>query len=246
MSSYTTMMTWAALAAAWTAGCAPTPEPTASTGELLDSEPGSTAADYHTTKTQLRLLGVQAGDGSGGYATLADRSSWTTHNFRVGDFIGRNYQVSALTADGVDIRSVNGSRHLTIAGDLDLDTIRHRFDDAAHDLGRHRWSVDGATMSDIRARYGDGATGQDQWLAPPSEVPLVAQNIVVLADVDPRGVLGRFGLRSGDIVLAVDGSPFQAAGLGALAQRLATPASGTVTVTVAQGGVRYPLVVEVD
>ena len=242
-----TKMTWAILGAALAAGCATAPERTASTDRLLDAEPGSTAADYHTTTTQLRLLGVQAGDGAGaaGYATFADRTSWATRNLRVGDFIGRNYQVAAVTADGVEIRGVHGSRHLAVAGDLELDTIRHRFDDAAQDLGRHHWAVDGATMADIRARYGDGATGQDQWLDPPAEVPLAPQNLVVLGGVDPRGVLGRLGLLSGDIVLAVDGAPAQASGIGDLAGRLATPGGGRVTITVAHAGTRYPLVVDV-
>jgi hypothetical protein len=228
------------------AACAPAPEPTSSTDALLSPEPGSTPADYHSVGAHLRLLGVQPGDGTGGWATIADRTSWAAQNLRAGDFLARNFQLGAVTADGIDLRDATGTRHVRVGADFDLDTIRHRFDDAAQELGRHRWRVDGATMADILARYGSGVGGQDRTLTPPAGVPLAPESFVVLSLVDARGVIARLGLVGGDIVLAVDGNAVAASDLDGLAARLATPGAGRVTITVAHAGARYPLVIDVQ
>jgi len=204
---------------------------------VLVREPSSTVRDYQTNATKIRLYGVQSGDDA--FATIADRTTWKTTSVHVGDSIGRGYRVSAIRPGSIDLESVKGTVHLAVGHDFDAKMIQHRFDTAAVDHGKHAWTVDAASMADVRAHYGTGATAEDRSATPPSDTGLPPQAAVAFTSVNANGVFGRLGFHEGDILMSLDGAQLQAADLDKVAERLTHP--GTVTLVVSDQGARHPV-----
>lgn len=185
---------------------------------LLAPEPGASAAEYQATSARYRLFGVQRSQTPGkSFATLADTATWETRNLHVGELLGRNLRVRAITPEGLELEGAGGTRVLPVGKDVHLRIIRHRFDTAAVHEGRHRWKVDGGALARIRERYGLGGQAEP--------VNVFPEPAIRLSHVQEGGVLWRLSLREGDLLFTLDGQPLTPSTLGALADRLVEPGS---------------------
>jgi hypothetical protein len=185
---------------------------------LLAPEPGAAAAEYEAVSSRYRLFGVQISQTpSKSFATLADTATWETRNLHVGELLGRNLRVRAITPEGLELEGAGSARVLPVGKDVHLRLIRHRFDTAALHQGRHRWRVDGGALARVRDRYGLGAQAE-----PVNFFPAPALR---LRHVQEGGVLSRLGLREGDLLFTLDEQPLTPSGLGAIADRLIEPGS---------------------
>ena len=133
------------------AGCSTeAPPPEGNTGEkpgtrvseselsgLLAPEPGAAAAAYEARTARYRLFGVQLSPlRSESFATLADTSTWETRNLHLGELLGRNLRVTAITSEGLQLTGPKGSQLLPVGREVSLRVIRHHFDTAALHEGR--------------------------------------------------------------------------------------------------------------
>lgn len=183
---------------------------------LLAPEPGAAAADYAASTSRYRLFGVQLSQvPSESSATLADISTWATRNLRVGELLGRNLQVAAITLEGLELKGVEGSQLLRPGQDVRLRVIQHRFDRTAVHRGRHQWRVDAGAVTQIRGRYGLGAQVD--------QVNVFSEPALRLNQLQERGLLARLGLHEGDLLFSMDGRPLAPSDLEALADRVAEP-----------------------
>jgi hypothetical protein len=211
---------------------------------VLHAEPGAVPSDYHLAALTLRLFGTQPRADGGGYATFADKSTWQTRNVAVGDWLARNYQLAAVTKEGVTLRGAAGDVALSAGKDLAMNALFHRFDTAATYQGKNVWQIDGKTFADIHAAYGAGATGQDRsGVGPTAAIGTVST--VVLSSVDPNGVLARAGLHDGSVLVALNGAALHAADLDQLATAL-TRSGTTVSLTISEHGAVHPVTYTVD
>lgn len=191
---------------------------------LQAPEPGAAAADYEARTTRYRLFGVQLSQvPAESFATLADTSTWETRNLHVGELLGRNHRVTAITPAGLQLTGTEGTRMIPVGLDVPLRVIRHRFDKAAVHEGRLRWKVKGGEVAQLRRRYGLGAQAE-----PVKVFPEPAIRLILLQE---DGVLARLGFREGDLLFSMNGEPLTPDNLGALADRLAEP-GGTVRLKV--------------
>jgi hypothetical protein len=201
---------------------------------VLHAEPGSVPSDYHLAALSLRLFGTQPNADGGGYATIADKSTWQTKNVAVGDWLTRNYQLAAVTKDGVTLRGAAGNVTLASGKDMSISALYHRFDTAAVYQGKNVWQIDGKTFADIHAAYGAGAVGQDRsGVGPTAAIGTVST--VVLTSIDPNGVLAHAGLRPSSVLMALNGTTLHAADLDTVATAL-TKSGTTVSLTISEHG----------
>lgn len=192
--------------------------------DLLAPELGDVAAAYEARTARYRLFGVQLSPvRTESFATLADTETWETRNLHVGELLGRNLRVTAITSAGLQLTGPEGSQLLPVGRDVSLRVIRHRFDMAAVHEGRHRWKVKGSVVSQLRGKYGLGAQAETLTVFP--------QPAIQLTDVQENGVFARLGLHEGDVLFRMNGAPLSPDQLGALADRLSTP-GGTVQLQV--------------
>jgi hypothetical protein len=219
------------LSVAALAACSTEPPPSVGGGEvpqvgvseaelatLLAPEPGAAAAEYEASTSRYRLFGVQLSEvRSESSATLADTSTWETRTLRVGELLGRNLRLTAITPEGVELRGPGELRRLAVGQDASLRLIRHRFDKAAVHQGRNHWKVDGEAVGGIRGRYGLGAQAEP--------VNVFLEPAIRLSHVQESGLLARLGFQEGDLLLSMEGKPLSPEDLGALADRLLTPGS---------------------
>lgn len=235
-------------------GCSQDVEDSASSGgsalsaalsaSVLHAEPDSVPSDYHLAALTLRLFGTQPRADGGGFATFADKSTWQTKNVAVGDWLTRNYQLAAVTKDGVTLRAASGEVALSSGKDLAINALFHRFDTAATYQGENVWQIDGKTFADIHAAHGAGATGQDRsGVGPTAAIGTVST--VVLSSVDPSGVLARAGLHDSSVLVALNGAALHAADLDDLATAL-TKSGTTVSLTISEHGAVHPVTYTVN
>jgi hypothetical protein len=185
---------------------------------LLAPEPGAAAADYEASTSRYRLFGVQISRvPAESFATLAETSTWATRNLHVGELLGRNLRVAAITPAGLQLTGTRGTWVLSVGQDAHLRVIRHRFDKAAVHQGRHRWKVDGGAVAQIRGRYGLGAQAEQVHAFPEPALRLV--------HLQEGGVLARLGFREGDLLFSMNGKQLTPDDLGAMADQLAEPGS---------------------
>jgi hypothetical protein len=211
---------------------------------VLHAEPNAVPSDYHLAALTLRLFGTQPKADGGGFATFADKSTWQTKNVAVGEWITRNYQLAAVSKDGVTLRGASGDVSLASGKELPMNALFHRFDTAATYQGKNVWQIDGKTFADIRAAYGAGATGQDRsGVGPTAAIGTVST--VVLSAVDPDGVLARAGLHDSSVLVALNGTALHASDLDDLAIAL-TKSGTTVSLTVSEHGAVHPVTYHVD
>lgn len=208
-------------------GTAGEPPSTVSESELsglLAPEPGAAAAEYAARTARYRLFGVQLSPvRSESFATLADTSTWETRNLHLGELLGRNLRVTAITSEGLQLTGPEDSQLLPVGRELSLRVIRHRFDTAAVHEGRLRWKVKGSMVSQLRRQYGLGAQAET--------VTVFPQPAIRLTHVQESGVFARLGLHEGDLLFYMNGEPLSPAQLDALADQLSTP-GGTVKLQV--------------
>lgn len=191
---------------------------------LLAPEPGAAAAEYDARTARYRLLGVQLSQvPAESFATLAETSTWETRNLHVGELLGRNLRVTAITPEGLQLTGTDGTRVLPVGQDVPLRVIRHRFDTAAVYEGRLRWRVKRDVVARVRGRYGVGARAEPVKVFPEPAIRLI--------QLQKDGVLARLGFREGDLLFSMNGEPLTPDNLGALAERLAQP-EGTVRLKV--------------
>ncbi|WP_155893519.1 hypothetical protein [Cystobacter fuscus] len=187
---------------------------------LLAPEPGAAAAAYEARTARYRLFGVQLNPvRTESFATLADTSTWETRNLHVGELLGRNLRVTAITSAGLQLTGPKGSQLLPVGREVSLRVIRHLFDTAAVHEGRLHWKVKGSVVSQLRGQYGLGAQAET--------VTVFPRPALRLTHVQENGVFARLGLHEGDLLLRMNGEPLSPDQLGALADRLSTP-GGTV------------------
>ena len=211
---------------------------------VLHAEPNSVPSDYHLTALTLRLFGTQPNADGGGYATFADKSTWLTKNVAVGEWLTRNYQLAAITKDGVTLRGASGTVTIASGKEMAMSALYHRFDTAAVYQGKDVWKVDGKTFADIHKAYGAGATGSDRsGVGPTAAIGTVST--VVLTAVDPDGVLARAGLHVSSVLVALDGKLLHAADLDTLATAL-TRSGTTVNLTISEHGAVHTITYNVD
>lgn len=192
--------------------------------DLLAPELGDAAAAYEARTARYRLFGVQLSPvRTESFATLADTETWETRNLHVGELLGRNLRVTAITSAGLQLTGPEGSQLLPVGRDVPLRVIRHRFDTAAVHEGRLRWKVKGSVVSQLRGKYGLGAQAETMTVFP--------QPAIQLTDVQENGVFARLGLHEGDVLFHMNGAPLSPDQLGTLADRLSTP-GGTVQLQV--------------
>lgn len=183
---------------------------------LLEPEPGAVAAAYEARTARYRLFGVQLSPvRTESFATLADTSTWETRNLHVGELLGRNLRVTAITAEGLQLTGSEGSQLLPVGREVSLRVIRHRFDTAAVHEGRLRWKVNSSVVSQLRGKYGLGAQAET--------VTVFPEPAIRLTHVQENGVFARLGLREGDLLFRMDGKPLTPDLLGALADQLSAP-----------------------
>lgn len=210
-----------------TGGEAPTSEPggpepaeaaTRIAARVIAPEPNALPEEYFVESQTLRVLGVEAGDGPAhAFAVITEIGTWATHEYRVGDAIGRGLRVARLAADRVELRGTDATVTLAVGKDTVLERIVHRSDRAATNLGKNRWKVDPAALADVRARRGLGGTA--------ARVRLMDQEALKVSGIAPGGVLDRVGFHEGDLVLAIDGAQVGGRGeqaLNELGERLTT------------------------
>ncbi len=212
--------------------------------QVLNPVPGATAGDYYQAKQTLRLFGTQPSADGGGYATFADTSTWVTRNVAAGDWLTRNYQVAAITKDGVTLRQLGEPTSFAVGKVLTLNAIFHRFDTAGVYQGQNVWKISGTNFADIQTTYGTGAVGQDRsGVGPTAAIGTVST--VVLTSVDPNGVLAHAGLHTSSVLLALNGTPLLAADLDKLATAL-TRSGTTVSLTISEHGAVHTVTYNID
>jgi hypothetical protein len=205
---------------------------------LLAPEPGAAAAEYEARTTRYRLFGVQLSQvPAESFATLADTSTWETRNLHVGELLGRNLRVTAITPAGLQLTGTGGARVLAVGQEVPLRVIRHRFDTAAVHEGRLRWRVKAGVVAQLRGRYGLGAEAEP--------VKVFPEPAIRLTHLQEGGVLARLGFREGDLLFSMNGEPLTPGNLGALADRLAEP-GGTVHLRVFREAAFQALTFTVD
>lgn len=185
---------------------------------LLAPEPGAAADDYEASVARYRLFGVQLSPVPGeSFATLADTSSWAARNVHVGELLGRNLRVAAISEKGLELTGSGVLRVLAPGQEVRLRVIHHRFDKAAVDQGRHQWKVNGSAMAQILGRHGLGGQAE--------QVQVFSRPALRLSHLQEGGVLARLGLREGDLLFSMDGKPLAPGELGILAERMSVPGS---------------------
>ncbi|NMO13526.1 hypothetical protein HPC49_09730 [Pyxidicoccus fallax] len=185
---------------------------------LLAPEPGATAADYEARTHRYRLFGVQLSQvPSESFATLAETSTWETRNLYVGELLGRNLRVTAITPEGLQLTGAEGARVLSVGRDVPLRVIHHRFDRAAVHEGRLHWRVKGDVVARIRGQFGPAARAES--------VKVFPEPAIRLTHVQEAGVLARLGFREGDLLFSMNGERLTPDNLGSLADRLTEPGS---------------------
>ncbi|HYH98129.1 hypothetical protein [Hyalangium sp.] len=195
---------------------------------LLTPEPGAAAAEYEASTSRYRLFGVQISQVPGeSFATLAETSTWATRNLRVGELLGRNLRVTAITSEGLELTGGVSARVLPVGQDVLLRIIRHRFDQAAVHRGRHHWKVDGGAVAQLRSRYGLGVQTE--------QVTLFLEPAIRLIHLQAEGVFSRLGFREGDLLFSMNGKSLTPDELGAVADRMAEQGS-TVRLRVFREG----------
>jgi hypothetical protein len=230
---------FAATALVSTSACSPrisdvgTPIDPAELSTVIAPEPGAVAADYRAFDTKLRLYGVQPATGT---ATIADTSTWETRDVRVGDLVGRNLRVSSIGTRSFELTATTGATKIETGHAAAFRVIRHRDDFATAYRGKDRWHADSASMRDLRARHGDGATA--------TPVHVFDLDAAELSTVAPDGAFSRAGFRPGDQLLSLDGSPISANNLSSVTDHLVT--AGTVKITLLRTGVLHDWLYEVD
>jgi hypothetical protein len=183
---------------------------------LVAPEPGAAAADYEASTSRYRLFGVQISQvPAESFATLAETSAWTVRNLRVGELLGRNMRVAAITPAGLQLTGDRGTWVIPVGQEARLRVIRHRFDKAAIHQGRHGWRVDGGAVAQISGRYGMGAQAEP--------VEVFGRPALRLVHLQEEGVLARLGFREGDLLFRMNGQQLAPGDLGAFAARMAEP-----------------------
>jgi hypothetical protein len=133
----------------------------------------------------------------------------------VGELLGRNLQVAAITSEGLELKGAEGSQLLRPGQDVRLRVIQHRFDKAAVHRGRHHWKVDAGAVAQIRGRYGLGAQAQP--------MNVFSEPALRLSQLQEGGLLARLGLHEGDLLFSMDGRSLGPSELEVLADRVAEP-----------------------
>lgn len=195
---------------------------------LAAPEPGASAGEYQRRVVTLRLFGTQGGgSGEAAFATIAETDTWQTRDVRIGQTLGRNLVLTAVTSEGVRLRDGARSLWVPVGADLPTALIEHQYDRAVRDEGEHVYSVQPALLKRLLARYGFGGAAE--------QVTLADQPALRLSAVAPGGLLQRLGFAEGDLIFAVDGEAPTPAGLQPALARLLQPESGAVLVRVAHG-----------
>lgn len=195
---------------------------------LFDPEPGANASDYRSITRTYRLLG-SSGEGSTRFATLSDTRNWDTRNVKVGDLLGRNWRVEAITADTTEVASSNKRLTLTVGRNTYVKEVFHKYDRAVTYQGRLRWQVISTTLAQIRKAYGVGARAELR----PGVFP---RDPVELLDVDPEGVFGRAAFQEHDLLFSAEGRPVQSGDLPRIADMLLDRRLGMVSIEMMRGG----------
>lgn len=211
-------------------GAAPSATPTVTASEaksLQNPEPGAVPAQYQARLVTLRLLGTQ-GEGSEASATLADTATWYTRTYRIGETIGRNLKLAAVSESELVLTDGTAPARTVRPGqDIQVRVIEHEFDTAAVEHGDHQWTVKAASMSRLLSRYGVGATA--------TTTEFAGQTAIKLGPVQPGSVLARLGLQRGDLVFELGGQPATLTTLEHLAHQASQNQSQVLTLKMARG-----------
>jgi hypothetical protein len=212
--------------------------------QVLHAVPGAVASDYHMATQTFRLFGTTPNADGGGFATLADKSTWSTKNVAVGDWLSRNYQVASVSKGSITLRGASGTTTLKSGKELTINALYHRFDTASSYQGKNAWTVDGKTMADIQAKYGAGATADERSGTGPTAA-IGSITTVVLSNVDPDGALAHAGLHDGSVLVALDGTQLHKGDLDTVATAF-TKSGSTVSLTISEHGAQHTVSYEID
>lgn len=206
------------------------PGPTKSTvpvssDEIVAPRPGNSTvatdtSDYNATDGTYRVYGVD-----GELATIAERGTWTTRQYKAGDAFGRGFVVQSMDENGVTLRGAHDSVLMPVGADTNLRVIRHELDVVAQPLGKHRFNLDPrAARAAIEANPA----------RPSLEAITLYDQVMQKVGAIPAGSLwAAIDLREGDI-LATDDS-----GVLASAETSLTGGQEKVALTIYRGGVAF-------
>lgn len=231
----TQLVSLALVALPWVASCtgsdSASPEVTQTeVAALAVPEQGALASEYVAHPTTFRLFGTQ-GQGATAFATLADTSSWDTSNIRVGETIGRNLQLVAVSDAGIELYDSTTKERRTVRSgeDILVRVIEHEFDQAAVEGAEHVFHTHARSLARIEARYGIGTSCEP--------VSFAGQTPCKVGVVSPSSLAALLGLKTGDLLLAADGSAVTPSNLHALLHRLSEEQSQSLQLSLARGGV---------
>lgn len=187
---------------------------------------GAAAREYHATTTTLRLFGIEPHE-DGPVAVIADEATWNTGAYKEGDSYDRGLIVSEIGADRVVLSGGRQRVVLRVGGSATARLVRHASDTLVERDG-DVLLVDTAALSDVLERSPDEVDARP--FVSPMGVPGVG-----IHGISSRGALAHLGVRPGDAVLAVDGTPATPDLLAGVAERLAA-AGGEVRLRILRNG----------
>lgn len=200
----------------------PTQATPSEAARVVKTVPLSKPNDYLVSNQSVRVMAIEPGDDEGRFAVVSDTANWSTKNLRAGDTFGRGFTVRAIEENAVVFADARGAEtRVPLATDTTLTRIDHKFDRTVRYEGRGKFTLSSALAKEVLEARGTGATFEAvDGLSEPG----------VRATVTDATLASALGLKTGDVILTIDGEKATAANAGDLLARTAQANASTPVV----------------